>query len=314
MVENHPIYQDYLRMLQYRESVGFATEADHYTLRPFIEFCCIKHPEDLYLKKEMLDEWLVKKKYISPKSQTNFIGLVRHFSTYVNAFGKESYMPDEDYTLPVHRYIPCIVDDDELRLFFDAIDKIPADNKTSRELILPVYYRFLFCCGMRPGEPLRLRMDDVNLETGDIYIRQSKNSKDRHIVMSEDMRQLCVIYDSMMGNREWFLPRWDGGPLTIKWTTRQIQRCKKLGLLKIDRRIRAYDLRHWFATRTIMEWIDEGKDVMALLPYLSTYMGHAKFTHTLYYLHLLPDRLIKSANIDWEQLRKVYGEVDLDEN
>lgn len=314
MLENHPIYQDYLGMLRYRESVGFATEADHYTLRPFIEFCCVKYPGELCIKKDMLDEWLVKKNYPSAKSQANFIGLVRHYSTYVNAFGKEAYVPDDDYTLHEQRYVPCIVDDNELIAFFDAIDRIPPDNTTSRELILPVYYRFLFCCGMRPGEPLRLRMDDVNLETGDIYIRKSKNSKDRHIVMSDDMRQLCIIYDAMMGEREWFLPKWDGRQLQVKWTTRQILRCKKLGLLKTDRRIRAYDLRHWFATRTIMNWIDEGKDVMALLPYLSTYMGHAKYTHTLYYLHLLPERLIKSANIDWDQLRKVYGEVDFNED
>ncbi|MDD6071516.1 MAG: hypothetical protein PUC12_12015, partial [Clostridiales bacterium] len=85
MLENHPIYQDYLGMLRYRESVGFVTVSDHYTLRPFIEYCCVKYPDETSLKKEMLDEWLVKKSYPTAKTQMNFIGLVRHFSTYVNA-------------------------------------------------------------------------------------------------------------------------------------------------------------------------------------------------------------------------------------
>lgn len=57
-----------------------------------------------------------------------------------------------------------------------------------------------------------------------------------------------------------------------------------------------------------MNWVDAGKDIMGLLPYLSAYMGHTKFSHTLYYVHLLPDRLRKSANIDWDQFRPIYGE------
>ena len=57
-----------------------------------------------------------------------------------------------------------------------------------------------------------------------------------------------------------------------------------------------------------MNWIDNGRDVMTLLPYLSTYMGHTKFSHTLYYVHLLPDRLLKSANIDWERFDIIYRE------
>jgi hypothetical protein len=33
----------------------------------------------------------------------------------------------------------------------------------------------------------------------------------------------------------------------------------------------------------------QGKDVTAMLPYLSRYMGHATFDSTYYYVHTSPD-------------------------
>ena len=50
-------------------------------------------------------------------------------------------------------------------------------------------------------------------------------------------------------------------------------------------------IRHNFATRTLLRWAREGKDFEAYLPYLSTYMGHANFHSSYYYVHLLPEKL-----------------------
>lgn len=77
---------------------------------------------------------------------------------------------------------------------------------------------------------------------------------------------------------------------------------------------RPYDFRHAFATRNLIRWIDEGKDAMALMPYLSTYMGHSELDSTFYYIHLLPDNLLKSAGIDWHQFDGIYGEVPANED
>lgn len=70
---------------------------------------------------------------------------------------------------------------------------------------------------------------------------------------------------------------------------------------------RPYDLRHAFASRNIIRWIDSGRDVMELLPYLSTCMGHSELTATLYYVHLLPEKLRRSKGIDWDILTRIYG-------
>ena len=39
----------------------------------------------------------------------------------------------------------------------------------------------------------------------------------------------------------------------------------------------------------IERWTRDGVDVMAMLPYLAAYMGHAGIDSTLYYVHASPD-------------------------
>ena len=52
---------------------------------------------------------------------------------------------------------------------------------------------------------------------------------------------------------------------------------------------RPYDFRHHFAYANMERWMLQGKDVTAMLPYLSRYMGHATFESTFYYIHTSPD-------------------------
>lgn len=62
-----------------------------------------------------------------------------------------------------------------------------------------------------------------------------------------------------------------------------------------------------------MKWLEEGADINAYIPYLSAYMGHANFTDTAYYIHLLPERLLVSTQINWEKLNALIPEVDDEE-
>src|SRR6478735_5504241 len=52
---------------------------------------------------------------------------------------------------------------------------------------------------------------------------------------------------------------------------------------------RPYDFRHHFAYACIERWMRQRKDVAAMLPYLSRYMGHATIESTHYYIHTSPD-------------------------
>lgn len=305
---------DFRKMLDVRSSLGFATATDESSLPPFIDYCGKNYPDAEFITKEMVDGWFIYHPYECAKTQAVFISLLRHYTKFIRFLGKEAFIPDEEYTIHYERYRPYIFNDKELSVLFHAIDNIPPHHKApGREIVIPILFRMMYCCGMRPCEPLRLRMNDVNLKSGDIYIRKSKKNKDRHIIMSEDMRHLCIIYNSLASKREWFFQKWDGGPFPTKWMTKQFHICWRASGLFKRGKPRPYDLRHVFATRNMMRWVDESNDVMVLLPYLSTYMGHAEFTSTLYYIHLLPERLRKSAGVDWKQFSSIFGEGEIDE-
>lgn len=308
------LFRDYQTFIRTREALGYSGDQSNYYLRPFLEYCIENYPEELNITKEMVDAWLLQRQFNTNSTQSHAISDLRVFTKFQNALGKTAYIPDEQYSLKIEKYRPYIFTDLELQTLFNSIDSIsPHFEASNREIIVPLLFRMMFCCGMRPSEPLHLKLEDVNLNNGNIFIRQSKRKKDRRILISDDLLQLCKRYDAMIGSREYFFPKWDGGMLPTYWMTNQFRICWRNSGLEKRGNPRPYDLRHNYATRTIMRWIDEGRDIMALLPYLSTYMGHQKFTHTLYYIHLLPERLRTTAGIDWEKLESIYGEVSADE-
>lgn len=308
------LFRDYQTFMRTREALGYSVDQGNYYLRPFLEYCIENYSEEFSMTKEMVDAWLLQRPFNTNSTQSHAISDLRVFAKFQNTLGKAAYIPDEQYSLKIEKYRPYIFTDFELQTLFNSIDSIPPHFEASnREIIVPLLFRMMFCCGMRPSEPLHLKLEDVNLNNGNIFIRQSKRKKDRRILISDDLLQLCRRYDAIIGSREYFFPKWDGEILPTYWMTNQFRICWRNSGLEKRGNPRPYDLRHNYATRTLMRWIDEGRDIMALLPYLSTYMGHQKFTHTLYYIHLLPERLRTTAGIDWEKLESIYGEVSVDE-
>lgn len=258
----------------------------------------------------MVDEWRVFRGY-RHNTQCIFISLLREYTKYLHFLGRSDYVPDDAYPTNRIAYAPYLFTDEELKRLFDGFDKyqgVTCGKRNLPELILPVYSRMLYCCGMRPNEPPALLRTDVKLKNGDVYIRQSKRNKDRHILMSDEMLILCRHYDELAGEREWFFQKKNGEPFDTGWFTAMFNRVWDRADLPRRGSPRPYDLRHAFASRNIIRWIEAGRDSMELLTYLSAYMGHAELSSTLYYIHLLPDRLRRAVNVNWEMLGRIYGE------
>ena len=66
---------------------------------------------------------------------------------------------------------------------------------------------------------------------------------------------------------------------------------------------------HRFASAAVQRWLDEGADLNAKLPFLRAYMGHASFSQTAYYIHLLPANLTASNAVDWSAFDALIPEV-----
>ena len=76
---------------------------------------------------------------------------------------------------------------------------------------------------------------------------------------------------------------------TLKQNIRRVWTRAGLEWPQAGKRPRPYDFRHRFAFANIERWTRDGVDVMAMLPYLAAYMGHAGIDSTLYYVHASPD-------------------------
>jgi hypothetical protein len=58
-------------------------------------------------------------------------------------------------------------------------------------------------------------------------------------------------------------------------------------------------LRHRFAVRTLLGWYQDGGDVAARMPLLSTYLGHVHPGNTYWYLSAAPELLsLVAARLD----------------
>ena len=72
---------------------------------------------------------------------------------------------------------------------------------------------------------------------------------------------------------------------------------------------RPYDLRHSACSRVILKWLEEGKDFYELATFLREHMGHSDFESTFYYIHMLPENIVRNAGIDWNRFDSLYPEV-----
>lgn len=232
---------------------------------------------------------------------------VRQLARFMNQIDIEAFVVPEDYSRKRIRYMPHIFTDQELSAFFYAVDGISfRKNNPARNVVMPVLFRLLYFSGLRPSEAVHLRTEDVDLDMGKLIIRQSKGNKDRVVVLSRDVVELCRQYDAQVAllwpRREWFFPNHGGVPYTVTYISSLFQKFwSQTGITVSGNPPRLYDMRHSFCVKRMNLWVREHRDLQAFLPYLSMYMGHSSFSKTDYYLHLVPDfhpeLLEKSASV-----------------
>jgi integrase len=123
----------------------------------------------------------------------------------------------------------------------------------------------------------------------------------------EMCRKYDIIAETIRPGRTYFFQSPKGGAYANDWLIAVFHQCWEMSGNGSSRgRCVPYDFRHNFASQLLMRWTEEGKDLAAWLPYLSAYMGHASFSSTFYYIHLLPQRL---SQMDFTHAGAVIPEV-----
>lgn len=295
------------------------------SLLSFDRYCIENDVRHDLLTKELVCGWMQAEADRSIGSELGErANAIRKLARYYIAIGKEAYVLPAGY---MTRYTPKrtrtihLFSDDELAAFFAVTDTISLRYEADPWVaeVAPVMFRMLYTCGLRPNEVREIKCTDVNIETGEVLIRHNKELKQRIVVMSADMADMCRKYLARKAifapDEEYLFPRQKGGFYTGKLFTALFQRCWKKanpGIPESElRHVRPYDLRHRFASVVLQNWIDEGKNPYSMLPYLSAYMGHSRISDTAYYIHILPENLMKSSGISWEEMDGIVPEVSI---
>ena len=231
------------------------------------------------------------------------------------SLGVCEFILDTSFTPKTERYVPYIFTDQELSDLFNIAIRISIqDPKSYKKLVISIIYRLIFYCGLRPNEGREIMISDINLNNQTIFIRKNKTHKERIIPISDDISEMIKDYMRKASLFEMNSPYLFSSPkfdcYKSTWLrTEFLKLWEEVKDPSNTARVRVYDLRHRFATTLMMKFIDEGKDLNNILPYMSSYMGHSSFEETAYYIHLLPDRLKNSKAIDWEKMESIIPEV-----
>lgn len=136
--------------------------------------------------------------------------------------------------------------------------------------------------GMRKGEILNLKWEDVNFHNDTITVRDSKNFDFRIIQINETLKGLLKQLHETSSNA--FVFNYKGQP--VKEVTRSFKTAlKKSGVPKC----RFHDLRHTFATRLVMNGVD--------LVTVQELMGHKSILMTKRYSHPTPEHKKRAVEL-----------------
>ena len=292
------IFQQEIRdLIELKRALGFSYEAEAGSLRRIDTFLCRNALSEKYITKELCDLWCKKRTYETVTNQASRISTMRVFCRYLNDIGIPAYIPSKGITKKRTRYDAHIYTDEELQNFFDAVDKgrsVP-DSCPYRSDVMPVFFRILYTSGMRVSELRLARIRDVNLEKGYIHVLEAKNHKERlipiHPLLMLRCRELKEKIHATSPDDEYFFMILPGKPMTLGNVYKNFRRyLEQAGNSHTGKGPRIHDFRHTYCVNLLRKWADEGKDLMAYLPYMRTMLGHESFEETAYYLKLTAER------------------------
>jgi len=290
--------------LAVRSALGFRLQAERTLLRSFVEFLESKgemHP----IRAQVAVDWA----YASSATrggagQAARLSMARKFLLHVRATVPETEIPDRGLITYARRPKPYIFSEAEIeRLIASALACGPADSL--RPHTLSTFIGTLAATGLRVGEAIRLKNDDVRLDElpPHLVIRETKFHKSRIVPLHATVGGMLRRYSDERRRLDYhalsdaFFVSEQGRHLNHntlwRWFTRLT---RKLGMCPSSgRRPCLHCMRHSFAVRRMLAWYREGADVQALLPTLSIYLGHVRPQESYWYLTATPELLGAAA-------------------
>lgn len=301
--------QDYLSM---RRALGFRLVEAQIFLRGFCAF--MERRRATIITAQLALEWAMVPAHARPTSWAGRLTTVRQFARYCQSFDPQTEVPGTQL-LPFRprRCKPYLYSQREICQLMAAARSMPS-RQALRPWTLRTLIGLLSVSGMRLSEALTLARDDVDLQTGVLTIRGSKFRKSRLVPLHASTRCALADYaqrrDALLAQREarlgprarprapYFLLTGRGGKFwqrEVHKSFADISRTVGLRGLSDRRGPRLHDLRHRFATETLLRWSRSGVQIDREMPTLSTYLGHSNIADTYWYLSAHPQLMRHAA-------------------
>jgi integrase len=286
----------------FKRAMGLKFRDEERSLESFLSF--MKDRRATRITSQLAYDWATQPKKAQAAYWARRLGDVRRFASYLQAYVPDTEIPP-DHLIPgrSRRAKPYLYSHLEIRqLMAAARDLSPGEQLPG--LSYHCLIGLLATTGLRVGEALNLKRDDVDLDHGTLTIRAAKFNKSRLVPLHRStihaLRRYAQRRDALVGapRRAHFLVAQRGGRLWgPRVRTAFNKASRRIGLRKPDdsRGPRLHDFRHRFAVEALRRWYRRGKDVENLLPVLSTYLGHVNIQDTYWYLSACPELMSAAA-------------------
>jgi site-specific recombinase XerD len=269
-----------------------ATTLEH--LKNFDKFCINNYPKESKINRTIVNTWCKRRSQENNRSCNKRISFMRKFLQFLY----RSEVIDYQINLPSLKcrpsvYIPHFFSLEELKIFFYKCDNYPAGNTyvtRYKALALPVFFRLLYSSGLRTCEARKLKVEDVDLNTGKIAVNNTKGTYNHYVVLHQSMLEIMREYhfcmQELLPERKYFFCFKQNQHYSKTWVSSTFR--KIWDSCGFSHAI-AYNLRHCYAITNINMQVKDMQEFSARFMCLSRSMGHSSVESTRQYYSLFPD-------------------------
>lgn len=284
--------------VEYKRNLGYVySHSRLYLVRRLSRFLARQATDERVLTQDAAEEFARPRDAEAPGSAAGRRGIARQFALFLRWKGIDAWVPPERcQPRQPSSFAPRIITAEEMARVIACADARPTSRcGPQTQPVYAMLVRLLWCCGLRIGEALSLRVGEVDLTEAVITVRKAKHNRTRLVPMSPSLTAHARRYSAAVGlvpedPTAWFFPSPRGGKYNPGSATTHIQTLMlEAGVTTASGRApRAHDLRHSYAVAALAKMHTDGVDIYAALPLLATYMGHADILSAEYYLRLDP--------------------------
>ena len=225
---------------------------------------------------------LIKEKKVSTSSQNQYINAIKFYFEKVLGREKAYYHIER----PIKEFkLPKVLSEKEVVTILKVVH-----NLKHKAMLLLVY-----SSGLRAGELINLKVNDIDSEQMRVFVRGGKGKKDRVTILSQKALIVLREYFKKYRPKEYLFEGLHGG----KYSDSSLRRVFIMAIqrARISKKVTLHSLRHSFATHLLEKGVD--------IRYIQVLLGHNSSQTTEIYTHI--------THKGWEKIQSPLDNLSLDD-